>query len=274
MSTTSTPSVTRPTGPRRTGTRATRETPPPVGFTRTVVVAFRSLVTTRSGFWLVLALAVSTVGVVAARAFLADVSIGTAFGTSGVTLSTLLPAIGAVSMTSTFGSATTASTFLLEPRRVRVVLAQCVPLLALTLASSVLALVAAIGSVHAASAFRGTAEVWSMSSAEFAGSTVITVLLMLAGVALGLLLLNTPLALVILLPSAMFWSTLSVASDTGARLRAWLDLGAAASPLSHLGAAGGGLDSQQLARLGVAVMISIVVPFALGLLRTVCREVK
>lgn len=264
MSTTSTTPVTRPTA----------ETPAPVGFARTVAVACRSMVTTTSGFWLVLALVISTAGVVAARAFLRDVSVGTAYATSGLVLSTLLPAIGAVSMTSTFGSVTTASTFLLEPRRIRVVLAQCVPLLALALVSSVLALVVAIGAVHAAAAYRGTPVVWSLSPAEFAGSTLIIVLLMLAGVALGLLLLNAALTLVILLPSTMLWSTVSVASDTGARVRAWLDLGAAAGPLSDLGTVEGGLDRLQFARLGVAVMISIVVPFALGLLRAVRREVK
>lgn len=246
-------------------------TPPPVPFSRTVIVQSRKLVTTTSGFWLVLALALSTAGVVAARALLLDVSVATAYTTSGVTLSTLLPAIAAVTMASEFGSATTAGSFLLEPRRARVVLAQCVPLVGMAVASSVLALVVAIGAVWVASSSRGTAMVWSLDAPDVVGSTLIIVLLMLAGAALGLLLLNIPLTLVISLPSTMFWSTVALVSDTGARLREWMDLGTAAGPLSDLA---GGLDLHQLTRLGVAVTITVVAPFALGLLRTVRREVK
>ena len=110
---------------------------------------------------------------------------------------------------------------------------------------------------------RWTFEPWMLGHA-----VLILLINVLMGVAFGMLLLNTPLAIVtfFVLPTA--WSVLSELVTALRRAAGWLDTGLTTAPLMV-----DPLTDGQWARLGVSVLVWVVLPLAAGLVRLGRREV-
>ena len=88
------------------------------------------------------------------------------------------------------------------------------------------------------------------------------------GLALGMLLLNAPAAIVICLSTTMVWSAVGRLGATGETLAAWLDLNTTTAPLSA-----GALTGDHAARLAVSVLCWIIVPMAAGVVRAIRKDV-
>lgn len=246
---------------------------PRVPFTRLTSVELRKMADTKAGLWL-LGLIVGITAVFMVIFFIvADASDRTF--TSFITIAStpqgfLLPVLGILLVTSEWSQRTAMVTFALEPSRPRVILAKVVAALLLGFG----AFATAIG-IGALCTLAGGAD------DGFAGLGVATFLLFLAlqlltvlqGLAYGLILLNTPAAIVafFVLPiaSSIVFSLVPGLSDAAP----WIDLGTAQQPLFASGGSEG-LTGEQYAQIGTTALIWIVLPFAAGWFRVMRAELK
>lgn len=246
--------------------------PTEVSFTRLTLVELRKQVDTRAGLWLFLVIALITALVMVPVVWWsepADLTFPTLSDAAVLPQMVLLPVVGIMAATSEWSQRTGMVTFALEPRRGRVVLAKLVSAVGLGLLAVVAALVSAALANVAGIFLRGGAGTWSVDGPLLAGSTAIGVLAVAQGVAFGLLLLNTPAAIVAyyVLPTAWTILTSLVAPLRGPAQ--WLDTGVAMGHL--LGASSGAGD---WARAATATMVWVVLPMFVGTWRVLRHDVK
>lgn len=176
----------------------------------------------------------------------------------------LLPIIGVMAATAEWSQRTGLVTFVLEPRRGRVVLAKALAALSL----AVLVLVAAVVASALANVAGGTGE-WDVTAA-IAGGTVLALLVyVLQGVAFGLLFLNTPVAIVSVLVLPTVWSIATTAVSSLEEVGRWLNLDTVMAPLFE-----GEMAGQDWARLATSAAVWVLLPLAVGTYRVLHREVK
>lgn len=254
----------RVTPARRTG---------PVPFGRLFHVELRKQLDTRAGRALLIIIAVVTAGVMVPMTL-----VGTGaeksfmfFVEGAVTPQMLLlPVIGIMAATSEWSQRTGLVTFTLEPRRGRVVVAKALSALLLGVVSILASLVFAAVANVCAVVFRDAPGAWTLDWSLLGSAGLMQVLFITQGVAFGLLLLNTAAALVTyyIVPTV-----LSIVVQLISALREsapWFDLSIATAPLLESGT----LTGTEWAQLAVAASIWIVLPFVLGTLRVLRREVK
>ena len=111
-------------------------------------------------------------------------------------MSILLPIVGILAATSEWSQRTGLTTFALEPRRQRVVLAKILSSLLTALATLLLSVALSAGVHQLAVSVRGVEPDWSMSWAVLGGVALMIALSLAQGVGFGLALLNTPGAIV------------------------------------------------------------------------------
>ncbi len=263
----SAPAVTRPTTPREAA-GAVR----PVSFATLTLVEWRKQLDTRAGRWLLV-----TIGIIIAAvlAIMAIVDGGNhsfeAFliGTSTPML-LLLPIVGVLAATSEWSQRTALVTFALEPRRTRVGLAKLVS----AVASGVvffLAAVALAALAHlAVVVLRDADAAWSLDLGTAAGLLLLVVLFMAQGIGFGLVLLNTPAAIVTLLVLPTVFSIVGSLIPGVVDALPWIDLSSASTPLVM----GEAPDGEEWARIATASLIWVVAPVVGGLVRVARREVK
>ena len=250
---------------------ATAPTPlegrPGVPFSRTYRAELRKMVDTRSGRWMVIVMAAAAALILAGFVIWGpaeDASFRGLLGLSTLPLAMLLPIIGVMAATAEWSQRTGLVTFVLEPRRGRVVLAKA--LAALSLAVVVLA--AAVVASALANVAGGTGE-WDVTAA-IAGGTVLALLVyVLQGVAFGLLFLNTPVAIVSVLVLPTVWSIATVAISSLEEVGRWLNLDTVTAPLFE-----GEMVGQDWARLATSAAVWVLLPLAIGTYRVLDREVK
>jgi hypothetical protein len=97
---------------------------------------------------------------------------------------------------------------------------------------------------------------------------VTNVLVVATGLALGMLLLNAPAAIVICLTTPMLWSAVAGLGPTGALLAGWLDVNRAAIPLTN-----GHLTGGDAARLATSALVWIALPAIAGVVRVGRKEI-
>ncbi|MFG3708611.1 ABC transporter permease [Micromonospora sp. NPDC047670] len=247
------PSVRRPSPLRLTG------------------VELRKLVDTRAGLWLLV-----TIGLLAAALVVvqliwapdAEQTYANFFLSTLLPVGLLLPVLGILSITSEWSQRSALTTFALVPRRGRVIAAKLAATVLAALASVLVSLaVAAVGTLVAGAT--GGAGTWRFEGALLLHAVVFQVANVLMGAGFGLLLLNTPLAIVgyLLLPT--LWSILGGIIRPLEGPAGWLDTGRTMEPLFTPDVTAG-----QWARLGVSLLVWLVVPLAAGLVRTLRREVS
>jgi ABC-2 type transport system permease protein len=240
------PRVTRPSLARLTG------------------VELRKTVDTRAGLWLLLVTALIGVGVVVIALTVGEsedqVFAEMFFFALGVT-GVLLPVLGILAVTSEWSQRTALTTFTLVPERSRVIAAKAAAGIGLGLVVMVACMLAAgAGNVIAGGS-------WSFELSELRNAVLIQAINMLIGFALGLLFLNSPLAIVLYFVLPTVWGILGELWD--ALPADWLDTSRTMEPLFENEMAGG-----DWGRLATSLALWLLLPLVLGLLRLRRAEVK
>ncbi|XVQ83630.1 ABC transporter permease [Microbispora siamensis] len=240
----------------------------PIPFRRLLIVEARKLVDTRSGTIISLIMVGLVVASVVARGAVAGPKLQTLVGTAGIALGTLLPVLGILTVTGEWAHRTALTTFVLEPRRHRVLAAKCLPPLLAAVALSLFAMLVAVPATALVSGVRNMPATWEVQPLGLLGWTGGNVLVAAAGLALGAMLLNAPAAIVINLSTPVLWAVVGRLGSVGAALAEWLDLNTTATPLMS-----GDMTWSEGARLATSVAFWIVLPTAAGLVRVLRKEV-
>ena len=197
----STATITPPSvdGPAAVTRRRERDVPAPIPFGRILGVELRKMFDTRSGFWLMASIVITS-GIATVLTVLLSDRDGLTFdsfaASVGSPMSIILPIIGVLAVTSEWSQRTALTTFTLVPSRGRVIAAKLVDTLVIGAVSMVIALgVGAVGNL-VNSAITGNDAVWDIPAWTFAQIVLANELGMLLGFALGLLFRSSPAAIV------------------------------------------------------------------------------
>ncbi|MEV4177694.1 ABC transporter permease [Nonomuraea sp. NPDC049709] len=239
-----------------------------VPFHRLLSVEARKLFDTRSGKIMTVVLIAVTLASIVTRGAVSGPQLHTLIETAGIGFSTLLPVIGILTVTGEWSHRTALTTFALEPRRVRVLAAKCLPPLLTAVAGSLLAMLIAVPVTAAAASVQDVPANWELGPLALLGWTATNVLVVAMGLSVGMLLLNAPAAIVICLATPMLWSMVARLGATGEALTEWLDLGTTTAPLMS-----GDMTGGDTARLAVSMIFWIAIPMTLGVVRVVRKEV-
>jgi ABC-2 type transport system permease protein len=253
---------------------------PGIPFNRLFRVELRKTVDTRAGRWLIgitIGAALLAEGIFLAIAATHD-DVNAAYGdfvaAAAFVCSILLPVVGIMLVTSEWSQRTAMTTFSLEPRRMRIVLAKLLAGVTLTLFVIAFALVVGLICNLLYGALQNHQSIdWTFGWSGFAGFVINQTFAMLGGFALACLLLNTPAAIVVffvykwVLPGLFALGSALMAwfSD----LAPWLDFQSASSELYDMP-----LSGTEWAHLAVSGFLWLVLPLGIGLWRIRRAEVK
>lgn len=240
-------------------------------FGRLVEVEARKQVDTRAGRWLLGVAAGIVLTVYGAGALMGGAGgFADAFAVGAMPLGVLLPIITILGVTTEWSTGTSVITFVLEPRRGRVLAAKVVGGLVLATVLIMLALAAAALTTFLTSASSGRTPDWDLSWWQVTGLSALLLLGSAQGAALGALIQHTAASVAgfLLVPTL---GTLVFTSLLGnGPLVPWLSINDAMTPLT----APSPLTPTQLAQLGTACALWIVVPGLLGAFRWTRREIS
>lgn len=249
---------------------------PGVPLERIIKVELRKMFDTRSGFWLMMSIGIlallATIGVIL---FAPDDGLTySSFGTAvGVPMAILLPIVAILSVTGEWSQRTGLITFTLVPHRAQVILAKAIVAVFVGVASMLLALaIGALGNI-VGSAINGVDTVWDVQFSDVLYIILANVLGLLVGFMLGVLVRNTPGAIVayfvysFVLPG--IFGALAAFQHWFEKIQPWIDFNFAQSRLFD-----GGLTGEQWAQIGVSGLIWLVIPMAIGIRVVLRSEVK
>ncbi len=248
---------------------ATPRTP----FTRLVGVELRKMYDTRAGLWLLGSIVVVTAAFMLIFFFVADSPdrvFDNFIGIAATPQGFLLPVLGILLVTQEWGQRTAMVTFALEPSRGRVIAAKVVAALIFGAAAFVAAVVIAALFTAIGGADGGFED---LTLWVFGLFFLLQLLTVIQGLAYGLLLLNSPAAIVTFfvapIASSIIFNLVPGLRDPAP----WLDLGTAQQPLFDIGGELS-LTGEEWAQLGTTTLIWIVLPFVAGLIRVMRAELK
>lgn len=275
MSMTTTPEVAPATAAARRTARESRAISS-ISLSRLMRVELRKMFDTRAGFWLLASVGILTVlstGAVIAWAPDEAINLGTFSSAMGLPLAVLLPMIAILSVTSEYSQRTGLTTYTLVPWRGRVILAKLLVSVTIGVASMLVALgVGVLGNLLGA-AIVGIDPVWDLSTSQFANIVLGQVLGMLIGFTLGVLIRNSPAAIVgyfvysLVLPGAL--GTLAAFQEWFRDLQPWVDVNFAITRLFDQE-----MTAEYWAQLGVTTLVWLWIPLAIGLRAVLRAEVK
>lgn len=258
------------------GRARTGERYEPIPFRTIAGVELRKAFDTRSGFWLLTA--VATAGVLATGAVLAFASdSATTYGNFaaaiGVPMTILLPVVAILAVTSEWSQRAGLTTFTLVPRRARVIRAKLVVTLLVGLGSMAVALsVGALGNV-VGSALRGVPTTWNLPFSTILYIVGADLIGMLVGFMLGVLTRNSAGAIV---GYFTYWFVVPVLANVLAasqpwfrRIHSWVDFNHDQAQMY-----GGGFTGREWLQLAVTGTVWLLLPLAFGLWRVLRAEVK
>ena len=246
--------------------------PTGIPMSRLIRVELRKLVDTRAGRWLLLGIALVTVGAVTVYTLAADASELTFehfVNVSVLPQSWLLPVLGIMAVTSEWTQRTGLVTHTLEPRRSRVLAAKFAATGILGALAIVLAIaVAALANVLGSALMDGNGS-WSYGLVGLRDTVLFQALSLLQGLALGTLLMNTAAAIVVyfVLPTA--FGLLFSMVDSLTRVASWIDISTSqAPPFDH------SISGVAWLQLLATTTGWVLAPLAAGLWRLSHREIK
>ena len=252
---------------RITGPRPTTGVP----FTRLIHVELRKMLDTRAGRWLLIG--IGAIIAVALTIMFFNEGGEHAFGeylqATTMPMAIILPVVGILAVTSEWSQRTALVTFGLEPRRPRVAWSKTVAALLVGVAAFALSLALAAIAHQAAISFRGITGDWSIDGLVLLGAGGYVLLGMAQGLAFGMLLKNTPAAIVLFFVLPTAWSILGSMVSWLGDAAVWLDMNQTMQPLFE-----GSLTGEQWAHLGTSVAVWVVLPLAVGIWRLSRSEVK
>lgn len=237
---------------------------------RLVAVELRKAVDTRAGRWLLISIGVITL--------LWDLfwlstpqpahTITAFLAAPAILQKPLLGILGILLATSEWSQRTAMVTFTLVPKRGQTVVAKIAAALLLsTLAFAVALLIAAV-----LAAAGGAADPWDLPPGTLGQAFLGTMISTFQGVAFGLLLLNTPAAIVVYLLASTVVAAVTGLVDSLRGLAPWVDFSGALAPL--VDEVPGALSAEEWGHLISATTVWFVIPFAIGIWRVLYAEVK
>ncbi len=255
-------------------TRAT--TPASIPFGRVVSVELRKMFDTRSGFWLMMSVAITAVlatGAVILWAPDSELTYDTFAAAIGFPMSVILPMVAILSVTSEWSQRSGLTTFTLLPHRGRVIGAKAVATVVVGVTSMVVAMaIGALGNI-VGTTITGTPRVWDDSVQHLGLIVLANVLGMLIGFTLGVVIRNSAGAIVGYFVFTLVLPTLSGLLAANAAwwhdAQAWVDFNFAQSALFN-----GEMAAKDWAHIATASGIWLVIPLAVGLTLLMRSEVK
>jgi ABC-2 type transport system permease protein len=256
--------------------RTTRPAPARIPLSRIVGVEFRKSFDTRSGFWLLASIGILAVLATGAVILFAPdsaidyESFATAFG---FPMAIILPMVAILSITSEWSQRTGLTSFTLVPHRGRVILGKAIVALVVGVASMLVA--AAIGAVGnvLGSAITGVDTVWNVSVLELGYIILANILGMAVGFMLGVLIRNSPGAIVAYFVYSLVLPTITaVLAETQewfADKQPWVDFNYAQGALFE-----GSVSGTEWAQLAVTGVFWLVIPLTVGVWAVLRSEVK
>lgn len=244
-----------------------------VPFSRLLRVELRKLVDTRAGFWLLAAIGIITVAVIVVFLFAADAEQLTYLNFIAATATPqgfLLPVLGILAVTAEWSQRTGLVTFTLEPSRARIAVSKLVAVVLVGLLAVVVALgVAALGNLAGIVLMDGSGS-WSIEAAGIRDFFVLQLIGVVQGFAFGMVLMNTAAAIVLYYVLPIAWNVLFSLVGALEDAAPWVDLNTAIAPAF----AGETLQGDDWAHVAVSGSIWVLLPFVLGMVRLLRREVK
>jgi ABC-2 type transport system permease protein len=261
-----------PTSEQRPAKPAPRRIP----LSRLVSVELRKSFDTRSGFWLLASIGIAALlatGAVLLWAPKDELTYDTFAAAIGFPLSVILPMVAILSVTAEWSQRSGLTSFTLVPHRGRVVLAKAIVAVSVGVVSMVLALaIGALGNV-VGSTIAGVDLVWDDGLLHLAHVVLGNTLGLLVGFMLGVVVRQSAGAIVAYFVYSFVLPTLAMLLADGQawfrHLQPWVDFNYAQTALFE-----GSLTGAQWAHLGVAGVIWLVVPLAVGLRLVLRSEVK
>jgi ABC-2 type transport system permease protein len=258
--------------------RAPRATVQPIPLTRIMAVELRKMFDTRSGFWLIASIAITSllaaVGVIlwAPDGNLTYSTFATAIRFPVVII---LPLIAILAVTSEWSQRTGLTTFTLVPHRSRIITAKAISAVAIAIAAMVLAFaVGALGNVLGA-AIKGSTPVWDVSVTQCLYYVLGMVMSLLIGFMLGVLIRASTGAIVayfiltFLLPTV--FGLLASSQQWFHNLQPWVDIQFAQAGLFVFDQS---LTGQEWAHIAVTGVTWLLIPLLVGLRLVMRTEVK
>ncbi|WP_395106354.1 ABC transporter permease [Actinomadura sp. SCN-SB] len=246
--------------------------PPAPSLVRLTLIEFRKTVDTRSGRWLLIVIALCTPALMPLILFTMpaeEQTLRELFIASQAGPMILLPVLGILSVTSEWSQRTALTTFALVPHRRRVLAAK---LPACALPAAVFVGIGLAGSVAARAIGGATGRSegsWSLPP-ELVGQTLLTsVVLVVMGVAFGLVLGSPASAIVLYFVLPTLWTTLGEMVRRLTGPARWLDTNKTLESLASPDVTG-----VEWARVGTSVAVWVLLPLLIGTIRLVRREVK
>ena len=248
----------------------------PIPFRTIVGVELRKAFDTRSGFWLLAAIAAA--GVLATGAVLAfaqdsDLTYDNFAGAIGVPMTILLPVVAILAVTGEWSQRAGLTTFTLVPHRGRVIRAKFVVTIAIGIASMALALaIGAVGNI-VGTAIMGVPTTWDLPLTSILYIVGADLIGMTVGFMLGVLTRNSAGAIVTYFSYWFVVPTLSMVLAANQawfeKAQPWVDFNFDQSRMYD-----GGFGAQDWAQLAVTGSFWLVLPLAFGLWRVLRAEVK
>lgn len=247
-----------------------------IPLTRIIGVELRKMFDTRSGYWLMASIVITSVLATAALIVFApdDALTYDNFAAAvGAPMTVILPIIALLAVTSEWSQRSGLTSFTLVPQRGRVIGAKFLAAITVGVAAMFIALVVGALGTLVGSAVTGMEPVWNVTAGQFALIVLGSVLGMMFGFMLGLVIRSSAGAIV-----AYFVYTLVLPPLLGllaayqlwfADLQPWVDYNFAQQPLFE-----GDVTSQQWQHLAVAGALWFLLPLALGLLTVRRAEIK
>jgi ABC-2 type transport system permease protein len=252
---------------------ATNRFAPAPSLSRLFAIELRRTIDTRAGFWLLVSSALAAIGVAAITLAAHNhqhPTFGLFFERTIGTGSIALPVLGILAITSEWSQRTAITTFALVPRRERVIAAKLLAGVALALAFVAVCLLTALAATALVPVLTDGDARWDIAASGVAAAVTFTVMWMLAGAALGLLVMSSAPAIVLsfLIPTGIVG--LSTALPDAHEVLDWIDLGTTSGVLN---AAHPAISAQDWAHLAAGVALWVLIPLALGFVRLHRREV-
>jgi hypothetical protein len=244
--------------------------------TRIVGVELRKMFDTRSGFWMLMSIAITATlatGAVILWAPDSEITYDNFAAAIGFPMSVILPMLAILSITSEWTQRSGLSTFTLIPHRGRVISAKAVATVVVGVGSMIVAMaIGALGKILG-STITGVSTTWDVSFQTLCLIVLGNVLGMMLGFTLGVVIRNSAGAIVgyfvtmLVLPGL---SELLAANAAWFRdAQPWVDFPFARGELFE-----GGMAASDWAHLATTTGIWVVVPLAIGLRLLLRSEVK
>jgi ABC-type transport system involved in multi-copper enzyme maturation permease subunit len=180
----------------------------------------------------------------------------------------LLPVLGILLVTSEWSQRTAMTTFALVPRRSRVLTAKVLAGVLLALLGVAASAVAAAVGTLLTPAFTDTGMDWSTTGAQVSQVALVQVVFVLAGLALGMLLLSSPLAIVLYFVLPLVFTILVSTVSALDWVRDWLDLSTTTMPMYE-----GALEGQGWLQLATSSALWLLLPMVVGWVRIQRAEI-